>query len=75
MPGARAVPVDRLEDLVGELCNRILGRINAFFAKQGATSEELRRLAIFSPVIGSAAKEGETLARAARRTIIFIKTP
>ena len=37
LPGARSVPVDRLEDLVGEICNRILGRINAFFA-QHATS-------------------------------------
>ena len=33
VPGARAVAVDRLEDLVGELCNRILGRINALFAQ------------------------------------------
>jgi CheY-specific phosphatase CheX len=33
LPGAAAISVDRLEDLVGELCNQILGRINAFFAQ------------------------------------------
>ena len=34
LPGSTAVlSVDRLEDLVGELCNQILGRINAFFAQ------------------------------------------
>ena len=40
VPGARAVPVDRLEDLVGELCNRILGRINAFFAQHAMTIQQ-----------------------------------
>ena len=33
LPAALEVPIDRLEDLVGELCNQILGRINAFFAQ------------------------------------------
>ncbi|MES1176428.1 MAG: chemotaxis protein CheX [Myxococcales bacterium] len=33
LPGNAAISVDRLEDLVGELCNQILGRINAFFAQ------------------------------------------
>jgi CheY-specific phosphatase CheX len=32
LPGNAVISVDRLEDLVGELCNQILGRINAFFA-------------------------------------------
>jgi CheY-specific phosphatase CheX len=40
VPGTRAVPVDRLEDLVGELCNRILGRINAFFAQHAMTIQQ-----------------------------------
>ena len=33
LPKARPASIDQLEDLVGELCNRILGRINAFFAQ------------------------------------------
>ncbi len=33
-PSAEAVSTDRLEDMLGELCNRILGRINAFFAQR-----------------------------------------
>jgi CheY-specific phosphatase CheX len=37
VPNVRSVPVDRLEDLVGELCNRILGRINAFFARRAVS--------------------------------------
>jgi len=40
VPGARAAAVDRLEDLVGELCNRILGRINAFFAQHGMSIQQ-----------------------------------
>jgi CheY-specific phosphatase CheX len=31
LPGTHSVPIERLEDMVGELCNQILGRINAFF--------------------------------------------
>ncbi|HEY3499224.1 MAG TPA: chemotaxis protein CheX [Polyangiaceae bacterium] len=31
VPGARPPRVEHLEDLVGELCNQILGRINVFF--------------------------------------------
>lgn len=34
-PSVRSAPLDRLEDLVGELCNQILGRVNAFFARRG----------------------------------------
>jgi CheY-specific phosphatase CheX/CheY-like chemotaxis protein len=34
LPGARPIRLDRMEDLVGELCNQILGRINAFFAER-----------------------------------------
>ena len=33
LPSVAQISVDRLEDLVGELCNLILGRINAFFAQ------------------------------------------
>jgi CheY-like chemotaxis protein/CheY-specific phosphatase CheX len=34
LPGVLPLGVDRMEDLVGELCNQILGRINAFFAER-----------------------------------------
>ncbi len=34
LPGVRPVRVDRMEDLVGELCNQILGRINSFFVER-----------------------------------------
>jgi CheY-specific phosphatase CheX/CheY-like chemotaxis protein len=34
LPGARPIRIDRMEDLVGELCNQILGRINAFFIER-----------------------------------------
>jgi CheY-specific phosphatase CheX len=37
LPGIRSVRVDRMEDLVGELCNQILGRINAFFAQHAVS--------------------------------------
>jgi CheY-specific phosphatase CheX len=40
IPGARTAAVDRLEDLVGELCNRILGRINAFFAQHAMSIQQ-----------------------------------
>ena len=40
VPGARIAAVDRLEDLVGELCNRILGRINAFFAQHAMSVQQ-----------------------------------
>jgi CheY-specific phosphatase CheX len=46
VPGARAVPLDRLEDLVGELCNRILGRINAFFAQHAVSIQQTTPLFI-----------------------------
>lgn len=34
LPGLRPIRVDRMEDLVGEICNQILGRINAFFIER-----------------------------------------
>jgi len=34
LPGVRPVRIDRMEDLVGELCNQILGRINSFFVER-----------------------------------------
>lgn len=39
-PSVRSATIDRLEDLVGELCNQILGRINAFFARRGVTIQQ-----------------------------------
>ncbi len=39
-PSDRPAPTDRLEDMVGELCNRILGRINAFFAQRGLAVQQ-----------------------------------
>lgn len=37
LPSQHPVRVDRMEDLVGELCNQILGRINAFFAEHAVS--------------------------------------
>jgi CheY-specific phosphatase CheX len=37
LPGVRPVRIDRMEDLVGELCNQILGRINAFFTERSVS--------------------------------------
>lgn len=37
LPGIRPIRIDRMEDLVGELCNQILGRINAFFTERSVT--------------------------------------
>lgn len=34
LPGVRPIRIDRMEDLVGELCNQILGRINSFFIER-----------------------------------------
>jgi CheY-specific phosphatase CheX/CheY-like chemotaxis protein len=34
LPGVMPIRIDRMEDLVGELCNQILGRINAFFTER-----------------------------------------
>ena len=34
LPGVRPIRIDRMEDLVGELCNQILGRINSFFTER-----------------------------------------
>jgi CheY-specific phosphatase CheX/CheY-like chemotaxis protein len=37
LPGVRPIRIDRMEDLVGELCNQILGRINAFFVERSVS--------------------------------------
>lgn len=37
LPGVRPIRIDRMEDLVGELCNQILGRINAFFIERSVS--------------------------------------
>ena len=37
LPGVRPVRIDRMEDLVGELCNQILGRINAYFTERSVS--------------------------------------
>lgn len=58
-PNARPVPIERLEDLVGELCNRILGRINAFFARRGVAIQQT------TPIFIRAA--GSTMRYAGRR--------
>lgn len=40
LPNARPASIDQLEDLLGELCNRILGRINAFFAEYAVSVQQ-----------------------------------
>lgn len=37
LPGVYPIRIDRMEDLVGELCNQILGRINAFFTERSVS--------------------------------------
>jgi CheY-specific phosphatase CheX/CheY-like chemotaxis protein len=37
LPGVQPVRIDRMEDLVGELCNQILGRINVFFTERSVS--------------------------------------
>lgn len=37
LPSVRPIRVDRMEDLVGEICNQVLGRINAFFAEHAVS--------------------------------------
>jgi CheY-specific phosphatase CheX/CheY-like chemotaxis protein len=37
LPGVQPIRIDRMEDLVGELCNQILGRINAFFTERSVS--------------------------------------
>jgi len=49
LPGVRSVRVERLEDLVGELCNQILGRINAFFATHGVSVQHGTPIFIRAP--------------------------
>jgi len=39
-PSVRSAAIDRLEDLVGELCNQVLGRVNAFFARRGVSIQQ-----------------------------------
>lgn len=39
-PGQQAIPTDRLEDMVGEFCNQILGRINAYFARYSIATQQ-----------------------------------
>ena len=40
LPNTVTIPIDRLEDMVGELCNQILGRINAFFAQYSIATQQ-----------------------------------
>jgi hypothetical protein len=40
LPKARPASIDELEDFLGELCNRILGRINAFFAQYAVVVQQ-----------------------------------
>jgi hypothetical protein len=49
VPGVRSARIDRLEDLVGELCNQILGRINAFFATRGVSVSQGTPMFIRAP--------------------------
>jgi CheY-specific phosphatase CheX/CheY-like chemotaxis protein len=37
LPGVQPIRIDRMEDLVGELCNQILGRINVFFTERSVS--------------------------------------
>jgi CheY-specific phosphatase CheX len=37
VPGAPSARLDRMEDFVGEICNQVLGRINAFFTLHAMT--------------------------------------
>ena len=37
LPNVRPIRIDRMEDLVGELCNQILGRINSFFTERSVS--------------------------------------
>jgi CheY-specific phosphatase CheX len=37
LPGVRPIRIDRMEDLVGELCNQMLGRINSFFTERSVS--------------------------------------
>ena len=48
LPSTLAVATDRLEDLVGELCNQILGRINAFFSRYSCDVQQTTPLFIRS---------------------------
>ena len=40
LPNVRPIRIDRMEDLVGELCNQILGRINSFFTERSVSIKQ-----------------------------------
>lgn len=49
LPGVRPIRLDRMEDLVGELCNQILGRINAFFTERSVSIQHGTPIFIRAP--------------------------
>jgi|GEM_PF-1415159 len=49
LPGVRPIRIDRMEDLVGELCNQILGRINSFFAEHAVSIQHGTPIFIRAP--------------------------
>jgi CheY-specific phosphatase CheX len=49
LPGVRALRLDSMEDFVGELCNQILGRINAFFAQHAVSIQHGTPIFIRAP--------------------------
>lgn len=52
VPGARPARVDRMADLVGEVCNQILGRINAFLVERSFVINHGTPIFIHSPGSG-----------------------
>jgi CheY-specific phosphatase CheX/CheY-like chemotaxis protein len=49
LPRERPVTIERMEDLVGELCNQILGRINAFFVERSLSIQHGTPIFIRAP--------------------------
>jgi CheY-specific phosphatase CheX/CheY-like chemotaxis protein len=49
LPGVLPIRIDRMEDLVGELCNQILGRINAFFTERSVSIQHGTPIFIRAP--------------------------
>lgn len=49
LPGIQPIRIDRMEDLVGELCNQILGRINAFFTERSVSIQHGTPIFIRAP--------------------------
>ncbi len=49
LPGVHPIRVDRMEDLVGELCNQMLGRINAFFTERSVSIQHGTPIFIRAP--------------------------